>query len=386
MSGLWRNMWRFMLAAVLLLTPSSDPLTVAPAGLTDCEGPLLVTRGGTYSGCWSSTIAGQPAVKVATTEPVTFTRCTITGPSILVISAVPNVKLTVTDCHLADLAPGASAQPDYAIRVSGFDYLRAEHNLIEGHGGVKASGWSGAPTASPVLVRYNRARRIDGRVSGANGATGKVNLTFVQLDNVRNAPGVEIAWNEVINKPFTSAVEDNISVFASGGTAGSPLDVHDNYIEGGYPVDPATGDYSGGGILLGDNGGEWSVARDNQVVATTNYGVAIAGGAHNRLYRNRVVASGVLPDGRTIAAQNVGVYVWSVLGTPTEDNDAFDNEAAWQGPAGRNDWWLPDCTGRCDNVHLGGEAPVTRSDEAAERDRWRDKHQRAGVTLGPRSP
>jgi hypothetical protein len=363
---------------------------VAVARLSSCDGPAVITRGGTYSGCWSSADAGTVTVRVATSEPVILTNCTIRGRFILVASTVAHTKLTITDCRLVGTGPGAvGAHPDYAVEVDGFDRLHVEHSRIEGKGGIKAKHWSGVPSQHPVLVRANQARNIDGRVrDAAERVTGAEKLQFVQLDKVRGAAGVEIAWNEVRNQPGRSAVEDNISIYASGGTPVSPIDIHDNYVEGGWPPDPAAGGYSGGGILLGDGGGEWSVARDNQVVATSNHGLGIAGGSHNRLVGNRAVASGELPDGRRAASQNVGVYVWDQTRTATagaaSDNAAYGNVVGWQRGDGRNDWWLPDCSGSCANQRLHDGHRITPADEAAERERWRAKLARAKVRPGPR--
>lgn len=378
---------RLALVAVLVL-----PLLVggvAVARLAGCDGPLVITSGGSYSGCWSSASPGTVTVRVATSEPVTLTRCTIRGRFILVTSTVPHTKLTVTDCRLLAGGPaGPGRHPDYAIEVDGFDSLHVEHNRIEGRGGVKAKHWSGAGGAHPVLVRANLVSNVDGRVRDRRGdVTGAEKLQFVQLDGVRGAAGVEIAWNEVRNEPGRSAVEDNVSVFASGGTPASPIDIHDNYVEGGWPPDPVAGGYSGGGILLGDGGGDWSVARDNQVVATTNHGLGIAGGSHNRLVGNRVVSSGELADGRRPASQNVGVFVWHQgegAATDRGDNAAHDNVVGWQRGDGRNDWWLPDCSGNCANHHLRDGGRITRADEAAELDRWRAKLDAADVRPGPR--
>src|SRR5262245_24950992 len=75
---------------------SGDGSGEAPSG---CDGPITVTEGGTYAGCWSASGVDQPAVTIATSAPDTLARCTIDGRSDLVVAAVPNVKLTVTDCR-----------------------------------------------------------------------------------------------------------------------------------------------------------------------------------------------------------------------------------------------------------------------------------------------
>ncbi len=40
----------------------------------------------------------------------------------------------------------------------------------------------------------------------------------MQLDHVQGVPHMEIAWNQIVNEPDRSAVEDTISAYASGGT------------------------------------------------------------------------------------------------------------------------------------------------------------------------
>src|SRR5207244_10739926 len=148
-----------------------------------------------------------------------------------------------------------------------------------------------------------------------------------------------IAWNEIINQPGDSAVEDNISIYLSSGTKDSPIRIHDNFIRGGYPIDAARGKYSGGGIMLGDGVGDspdddpsFALASDNQVLDTVNYGIAISAGHDNAFERNRIVSAGVLPDGRRLAAQNTGAYSWDsnkAGGTPFLNNAGRQNPNAW---------------------------------------------------------
>src|SRR5207302_1246781 len=116
----------------------------------------------------------------------------------------------------------------------------------------------------------------------------------------------------------------------SSGTMASPLRIHDNYLQGAYTIAPARGNsrdrtwdydwgYSGGGLMLGDGSASdiamapgFVLAEDNQVVSTTNFGIAIAAGHDIAFSHNRVVSCGRLRDGRIIAAQNVGAYIWDM--------------------------------------------------------------------------
>ena len=74
---------------------------------------------------------------------------------------------------------------------------------------------------------------VFGRKTGNDLDFGAI---IAQLDKVRHLAGVEIAWNEVINEPGNSAVEDNISIYLSSGTPQSPIRIHDNFIRGAFPI------------------------------------------------------------------------------------------------------------------------------------------------------
>src|SRR5436309_1844063 len=57
--------------------------------------PLVITKGGTYSGTWESTDRKTPAVLIDTSDPVTIQNSTVRGPGDLIASGVDHVHLTV---------------------------------------------------------------------------------------------------------------------------------------------------------------------------------------------------------------------------------------------------------------------------------------------------
>jgi hypothetical protein len=387
-------------------TKSHKRTTTVPS----CSGPITITSGGTYTGCWVSNDSNTYAVTIATSAPVTITGSTIKGSAYrLVGNVVNNVKLTATNNFFYGLYPGGTGiAGGYAIYLIGFDYADIEHNYVEQKGGFKLGNWSGASVTHPVTVKYNRAKNIDGRLTdGTGGYNGSIEKTqFLAFDNVSNAPGVEIAWNEVHNDPFNSGVEDNINTFNSSGTQASLIDIHDNFIDGAYPQDPAnTASYTGGGILLGDYGGNYEAAHDNQVIRTTNYGIGIVGGpsgssnpgsSNLALYNNRVITSGLLPDGTPIPSVNCGMAVWGDADVSFVNDSAHDNLIGWWKPSspGRNDWWIPAAVGSprsntslhgsTSNAEWQGEGGlVTRDDEANEVTLWNEKLASNGITVGP---
>jgi hypothetical protein len=270
-----------------------------------------------------------------------------------------------------------------------------------------------------VRIVGNRARNIDGRLSDGKGGfldfnrrtrrsdghaeSGFKIVQFVQLDKVRGVPDMEVAWNEVVNEAGRSRVEDNINIYLSGGTAVSPLRIHDNFIRGAYTIRPWQGNttdriwdydwgYSGGGLMLGDGpagtpatASAFVQAEGNQVVSTTNHGIAIAAGHDIEFSRNRVVSGGTTPDGRIIVAQNVGAYIWDLYRNATSgayfNNGGNFNRVGWVKDGVRNDWWLPDASFWNGDVHWPG--PVTTTTEAAEFVLWQEKLAHASVTVGP---
>jgi hypothetical protein len=388
-------------AAIALSTGAPFHETSAPT----CSGPITITTGGTYTGCWSTTRAF--AVTIATSDPVTITNSTLKGATRLIGNSVPHVKLTVTDSKFYGMHPLAGTDGDYAVYLIGFDYAHIEHNSVTQKGGFKFGNWTGTVSQPPVIVRYNLADNIDGRLSdGAGGYSGVVNIQFVQLDHVNNAPGVDISWNQIHNTPYQSAVADNMNMYCSSGTPISPIDIHDNFIDGAYPMNATAPGYTGGGILLGDNdadiGGNcngvppaYMVAHDNQVIHTTNYGIsALAGGkagGHDLTLRNNmVIDSGLLPGTSTVKqGTNVGVAVWDgVDGSPkrTADVAAYGNTVGWWQAQNsvRNDWWLPACSVDCANSHYGGDQPeITRAGELDQFTVWKNKLAANEVTTGP---
>jgi parallel beta-helix repeat protein len=175
----------------------------------------------------------------------------------------------------------------------------------------------------------------------------------------------------VVNQPGQSRVEDNISIFDSSGTSGSPILIHDNYINGAYTVNPTQGNYSdgtysydnsysGGGIMLGDgdpddssDGCAFVQAYNNTVINTTNYGIAITSGHDIQFYNNTVFSNGKLSDGETVSAQNIGAAIWNANGESSNQfyNDGgHDNQIEWFDHGSRNDWWVPSASNWSNNV------------------------------------
>ena len=222
-----------------------------------------------------------------------------------------------------------------------------------------------AQPGATILITRNKARNIQ---------YGGSLRQFVQFNQVTTA-AIDVSWNEVINVFGQSRVEDNVSVFESAFAK-----IHDNYIQGGLPDHCGRG-FSGSGIML-DSGAHDNEVWNNQIVETTNTGIGIASGWDNKVHDNRLVFDGKLDDGTTLAAANVGVYVWNYDSNPNwANNSAWGNVVGWINAAGsRNDWWLPNCSGNCANTSLGGTLDHSR--ELAEYQSWLGKLAANAITVG----
>lgn len=150
---------------------------------------------------------------------------------------------------------------------------------------------------------------------------------FVQFNNV-SGPGNSISNNKGENILGQSYPEDAISLYQSNGTASSPIIINGNWIRGGGPSS------SGGGIMLGDNGGSYETASNNILVNPGEYGMAIAGGDHNSILNNSIYGS-------SQSFTNVGLYVNSINGYAETNSTVSGNSVLFYNSSNyKNNCWL----------------------------------------------
>lgn len=225
-------------------------------------------------------------------------------------------------------------------------------------------------TTVDIKIYENKFKNIDGRISDGEGGYLKhadpwnpktpictnsrqdASMPAIGIRGLPQMKNVEISWNEIINEPDNSSSGDNIVIFNSGGESSKfPIKVHNNYIQGvyAYPANPKLDDliespgklcftphrnvnkadslelykplkgFVGGGILIadGDKGSFeanskyscFSIAYNNQIVSTANYGIQIAVGHSNTITGNRVISSGKIGNSSDfIITQKVNFY------------------------------------------------------------------------------
>jgi hypothetical protein len=376
-------------------------------GEVEWSGPIVITAGGTYSGNWQSTDAKTPAVTVTTTAPVVIENSHIRSAGSLIKTTIAGSNLTVRNSlGVAANAAVKGQSNGVFLEVSSPTKLDVENNYIENaQGGVIVHGYSGNRDGEQtIVIRSNRARNLNGLLSDGNGGylpgegANRSAARFIQLDSVQSVPGIDVGWNEVINYPGRSLVEDNIDVYRSGGTPNRPLEIHDTYIQGAYPYRATQDAYTGGGIKTdakaGDNAQEvpaFNSIHDNQVVGTVNYGIEFTAGHDNVAANNRVVSSGLLADGTRIAAQHVGMANSDATGANGSmyNNTMHDNLIGWTcwsascaAEGYRKDQYFPASPAdySTNSVLATGQILGT---ENSEYQVWMNKMASAGVAVGP---
>jgi hypothetical protein len=370
-------------------------------------GPITITAGGVYSGAWESLAPDKPAVRIETAAPVVIEKSYIRSRGKGVEALAGEAELVVRDTRGIGLDPGVrNALRGCFIDIGLFRSFVMENNRAEGWGcGVRALNFGpSVQTRSDqiVRIRYNEFVNIDGRRS--DGAGGPLIVLepvghAVQLNSLERADA-RIEWNEIVNAPGASRVEDVISPFQSGGRPGRPILIRNNYLQGGYHGDVAAQvDYTGQGINLGDcpDGDPdcaYVNAEGNVVVSYANGGIGILGGHHMRAFNNRVVSAQRAPNGVIIGGNfRTGYLYWNFYANPNwRENFLFNNYSFVADRDGRiaGDF-LPDAQPALvfNNVNEGTPgAPPPRTlntrVEAAELAAWRRRARAALVIVGPR--
>ena len=381
-------------------TPPPSTTPTSPPNTTRWSNPIKITTGGTYTGNWRSTNPDIPAVKVNTSEPVTIENCQIESAGDGISSIGVNANVTVRNCRGQGLNPNiANRQKGYFINIGNFSQAIIENNTINSFGtGIRALNYGTAVQqllGQTLTVRLNSFKNVDGRLSdGKGGYLTTLSGSFanaIGLNSLRSA-NVEIAWNEVINQPFQSRVEDLISTYGSSGTASNKIAIHDNYLQGGYAPDPtANVNYSGQMINVGDRGESgvgYVHVYNNQVVSFENGGIFISSGHDNEVNNNRIISAQKASDGTILGGNwRAGLSFWDYYNNSANwyNNSMHDNSvnvvgkngtAVAVGPMLRSIGGSNTVTGTTDALgHL-----ATQADELAEYQYWTKK--KAGVAIG----
>ena len=358
--------------------------------------PIVITKGGTYTGNYRSSSTEVACVRVNTAEPVTLLGCTLAGPGHLIVAG-QGANLTVRNCRGFGLEPTRPG-PGRGHFLDAFRpaRLQVEHNYLAHTTGIIVNRWdpnAPADAAHALSIRFNQGLDCDGRQRG-NQLADAERHSFVQLNSVVARPYTDISFNQFLNEPELSAVEDNINLYNASGTPASPLRVHDNYVQGAYPLPATAARFTGSGLTTDGDGSALAPAfieaDHNQFVSTCNAAMNIAAGHDIRYHDNRLVTSAVLADGRRLNATYAATAIFNYYQLP---GALFGRNQVTGNVIGYVKWGYqvpyPDrhdlSTGACPSCQ-GNESlpnPITLRTEQAEWQRWQQKLRDQHITLGP---
>lgn len=369
------------------------------------SGPIQITSGGTYSGNWTSNDPATPAVTIRTDDPVVLQDSVISGKGTLIdISGVKNgANVTIENVTATGLDPQtAGTQRGSFVNATQFDSLIVRNCTMTGVSfGVKAY----AASPSTLSIVNNSATDLEDRASDGQGgfeASRPSKGHFVILNGIAASAGAEIAWNKVVQTIGQSSTEDVINIYNSQGSAGSPIEVHDNYLEGASsPV--YTTHYTGTALITdgtGTNGATptaFVAFNDNQVVATAGTGLGIAAGHDISASGNRIVSCGMTANGNWYAWGASAIVIWNYYQSASFYNNTITTSAG--GMMGPNtngqptvyDVWTNTADMADPGISVSGNdftnpcvasSGVNLQAEQAERTYWTNKIAQAGEVIG----
>ncbi|MGY3213758.1 right-handed parallel beta-helix repeat-containing protein [Mucilaginibacter sp. HD30] len=243
----------------------------------------------------------QPCLTFSNCRNIIIERCALTNSKDVAISLYRCRNISIKNCYMSNVSSGVYALESQSIRVI--------NNTVQN-----------------VQGPYPRGQ-------------------MVQFDNVSGA-GNQVVNNRCENILGQSFAEDAISMYKSKGTRAEPILISGNLIKGGGPS------ITGGGIMLGDKGGEYIVARNNVLVNPGQYGMAISGGSNMQIINNKIYSKSQM-------FTNVGLYIWNQNELACQNNIISGNLVNWKNSKGKvNDGWN---NGNCGPVK-GWETNVWRAD------------------------
>jgi len=181
-----------------------------------------------------------------------------------------------------------------------------------------------AMQCTTVKVNSNQFLNMNGPFPSGN---------FVQFNNV-NGGGTQVNYNRC--EDITGVAkhpQDGISIYQCNGLQGDSVQVIGNWIRGGQVQNDSGG---GAGIVLGDVGGSYQVARNNIIVNGGFVGAQVQGGSHIKMDHNTVYSS-------STPYSNCGICYGNYSGKASTDVTMSYNKVRFYQASGAemDAWWDP---------------------------------------------
>ncbi|MFK7601901.1 hypothetical protein ACI3L1_06780 [Deinococcus sp. SM5_A1] len=356
--------------------------------------PKVITSGGVYEGMWKSDDPAVAAVTIRTSELVEL-RGEADSKGHVVSAPWAWVNLVIRQMQARGVNPNVLRRVGGRfLAAEGVESLLIEDSDITGSSGVYVNTWRPSKVRPySIIMQRLRGKNMEGRLSDGRGGYLQefYRGQYVQLNNLANIPGVLLDLLRLDNTARESFIEDAVNFHNCTGTLESFMRITRSLINGafGSPVD---GDYTGGGIMLGDGEGGKQEALKNTVIETSNYGLAVSNGNHIRVVENIALGLGKLPDGTILdSTPDCGFYARDydqTVGKPDTYRDPStvlfqDNLAGWMRPTAnnptrRNDYGVaPDQARSVNNRSVIGDVtPAMLTSAIAD---WEAMASRAGM-------
>lgn len=184
-----------------------------------------------------------------------------------------------------------------------------------------AKGYSGVYSVGSRNIKIINCQFINMRIKYVNGSfSGKGQ--FVQMNSCSD---IEISGCKGENFAGESDAEDMISFYRSSNGV-----IRNNMFRGCGTAETSN---SGGGIIMGDNGGDNVLAENNTLLTPGNYGMAVAGGTNMRILNNKIYS-----DRNPVS--NNPLYVWNQSGVAMANITVKGNRVNWTDKNGsKNNGW-----------------------------------------------
>jgi parallel beta-helix repeat protein len=181
--------------------------------------------------------------------------------------------------------------------------------------------------STAIKVNNNQFLNMNGPFPSGN---------FIQFDNV-NGGGNQMNYNKCEDiAGVAQHPQDGLSIYQSNGLTGDSIQVIGNWIRGGQVQHDSGG---AAGIVLGDVGGSYQVARYNILVNPGSVGTQVQGGNHIKIDHNTIYST-------STPYTVVGIAYGNYSNLTSTDVTMSYNKVKYYNTAGNemDEWWDPGTT------------------------------------------
>lgn len=286
---------------------------VLAAGDTAWQAPIMITKGGRYTGFFKSTDPSVPAIQINTGERVELYDFVADGNGEQIVMGYGSTNLYM---HHGTIMAHPNSDKQYGkVNIWGARYVRIENVTMIHTGGILIEKWQGTGD-STLWIKNIKSYDVDKRYGNGNPGSHRAGI---QLSTIFGLKNCEIAYNQIINTPDKSWVEDIINIYNVSGAPGFPVRIHDNYLAGSHPVPALANGHTGSGLTYDgtpenktfDNMTGYHEAYGNVIVDCQNALLNIAAGHDVNAHDNRLISAGLLPSGVTSPGYWAGCAIFN---------------------------------------------------------------------------